>query len=318
VQITAAFETVGWRKGPATTRVHGPLRDMVQKPLTQMLRLHHDGSARPFRPEAIRNEKAKVAAAARPGPKQHGALECCGALAVTARRQPQRTRQAYRDEPGVNPEQHHRNLGAMKLYRQLRCQGVPFLSAHGQTLPKAHSRGGAHLPGSSRSTFFDGRRRQPNANQLICASSPMKALALFLMWKAPGSGSPPPCASRPATCTFPTTNSSGTVWTRATWRLLADAMRVDPHLYTRADEVGSRLAAVHAAAGSLIEDSPWQLPVQPYEGRHLATRAADSLLASDGLMWRRPELQTPDQPPTLLARPDVPPAHLSGPLRTRP
>jgi glucose-6-phosphate 1-dehydrogenase len=38
----------------------------------------------------------------------------------------------------------------------------------------------------------------------------------------------------------------------------------------------------------LIEDSPWQLPIHPYESRTWGPAAADALLARDGLLWRRP------------------------------
>ena len=38
----------------------------------------------------------------------------------------------------------------------------------------------------------------------------------------------------------------------------------------------------------LIEDSPWQLPVHPYESLTWGPAAADALLARDGLLWRRP------------------------------
>ena len=38
----------------------------------------------------------------------------------------------------------------------------------------------------------------------------------------------------------------------------------------------------------LIEDSPWQLPIHPYESQTWGPAAADALLARDGLLWRRP------------------------------
>ena len=38
----------------------------------------------------------------------------------------------------------------------------------------------------------------------------------------------------------------------------------------------------------LMEDAPWQLPVHPYEAGTWGPSAADTLLADDGLMWRRP------------------------------
>ena len=39
---------------------------------------------------------------------------------------------------------------------------------------------------------------------------------------------------------------------------------------------------------SWIEQQPWQLPVYPYEASTWGPAASDSLLARDGLLWRRP------------------------------
>jgi hypothetical protein len=39
---------------------------------------------------------------------------------------------------------------------------------------------------------------------------------------------------------------------------------------------------------ALLEDSPWQLPVHPYDAGTWGPAAADSLVADDGLTWRRP------------------------------
>jgi glucose-6-phosphate 1-dehydrogenase len=70
-------------------------------------------------------------------------------------------------------------------------------------------------------------------------------------------------------------------------RLLADAMLSDPTLFTRADEVEAAWR-LYTPLLELIEDSPWQLPIHPYESRTWGPAAADALLARDGLLWRRP------------------------------
>ena len=82
-------------------------------------------------------------------------------------------------------------------------------------------------------------------------------------------------------------------------RLLADAMLGDPTLFTRSDEV----EAAWRLYTPLVELIEQQLAASglPLRSQHLGPAASDSLLARDGLLWRRPEQSLS------LSRPFLPP-----------
>jgi glucose-6-phosphate 1-dehydrogenase len=101
--------------------------------------------------------------------------------------------------------------------------------------------------------------------------------------KAPGSG----MRSRPVDMAFSYDDSFGEPSDEGYVRLLADAMLGDPTLYTRSDEVEAAWR-LYTPLLQMLEESPSQLPVHPYEAGTWGPAAADSLVADDGLTWRRP------------------------------
>jgi len=83
-------------------------------------------------------------------------------------------------------------------------------------------------------------------------------------------------------------------------RLLADAMRGDPTLYTAPMEVGSRPGGWTRRCCELIEDSPWPVAGFSLRGDPGGPGARDRSLfwPSDGLLVGAvPGLQTPGPPP---------------------
>ena len=70
-------------------------------------------------------------------------------------------------------------------------------------------------------------------------------------------------------------------------RLLADAMLGDPTLFTRSDEVEAAWR-LYTPLLEKIEDSPWELPIYPYESRTWGPTESDLLIGKDQLLWRRP------------------------------
>jgi len=281
VQITAA-ETVGVEERAGYYESSGALRDMVQNHLTQMLALTTMEAPGRFDPEAIRNEKAKVLQAARLANEEEP-WKCCVRGQYAAGGSISDPLRGYREEPGVNPNSTTETYLAMKLFiDNWRWQGVPFYLRTGKRLPKRLSEvvltfreAPVHL--------FDAAGGSPTANQLILRIQPDEGAGFVFDVKAPGSG----MRSRPVDMHFSYDESFGEPSDEGYVRLLADAMLGDPTLYTRADEVEAAWR-LYTPLLELIEDSPWQLPVQPYEARTWGPGASDSLLASDGLMWRRP------------------------------
>jgi glucose-6-phosphate 1-dehydrogenase len=281
VQITAA-ETVGVEERAGYYESSGALRDMVQNHLTQILALTAMEPPGRFDPEAIRNEKAKVLQAARLADGQEP-WKCC----VRGQYGPGGTAAAplpgYRQEPGVNPNSTTETYVAMKLFiNNWRWQGVPFYLRTGKRLPKRISEvvltfreAPVHL--------FDAAGGSPTPNQLILRIQPDEGAEIRFEVKAPGSG----MRSRPVDMAFSYDDSFGEPSDEGYVRLLADAMLGDPTLFTRSDEVEAAWR-LYTPLLELIEESPWQLPVQAYEARTWGPAAADNLLAEDNLLWRRP------------------------------
>jgi len=281
VQITAA-ETVGVEERAGYYETSGALRDMVQNHLTQILALTAMEPPGRFDAEAIRNEKAKVLQAARLA-NQGEPWKCCVRGQYGSGGSSRSPIPGYRQEPGVNPNSTTETYVAMKLFiDNWRWQGVPFYVRTGKRLPKRLSevvltfrQAPVHL--------FDAAGGAPTPNQLILRIQPDEGANIRFEVKAPGSG----MRSRPVDMAFSYDESFGEPSDEGYVRLLADAMLGDPTLFTRSDEVEAAWR-LYTPVLELIEDSPWQLPVHPYEARTWGPAAADTLLADDGLVWRRP------------------------------
>jgi glucose-6-phosphate 1-dehydrogenase len=183
----------------------------------------------------------------------------------------------------VDPNSTTETYVAMKLFiDNWRWQGVPFYVRTGKRLAKRTSEvvltfreAPVHL--------FDAATGGPTANQLILRIQPDEGAEFRFEVKSPGSG----MRSRPIDMEFSYDESFGEPSDEGYVRLLADAMLSDPTLFTRSDEVEAAWR-LYTPLLELIEDSPWQLPVHPYESRTWGPAAADALLAKDGLLWRRP------------------------------
>jgi glucose-6-phosphate 1-dehydrogenase len=281
IQITAA-ETVGVEERAGYYETSGALRDMVQNHLTQILALTAMEPPGRFDPEAIRNEKAKVLQAAHLA-NENEAWKCCVRGQYSAGGTAANPLAGYRQEPGVNANSTTETYVAMKLFiNNWRWQGVPFYLRTGKRLPKRLSEvvltfreAPVHL--------FDAAGGAPTANQLILRIQPDEGAEIKFEVKAPGSG----MRSRPVDMAFSYDESFGEPSDEGYVRLLADAMLGDPTLFTRSDEVEAAWR-LYTPLLELIEDSPWQIPVHPYEARTWGPGASDNMLAEDGLIWRRP------------------------------
>ncbi|NDE22934.1 MAG: glucose-6-phosphate dehydrogenase, partial [Synechococcaceae bacterium WB9_3_282] len=281
VQITAA-ETVGVEERAGYYESAGALRDMVQNHLTQMLALTAMEPPGRYEPESIRNEKAKVLQAARLA-EEAEPWKCCVRGQYGPGGNSADPLAGYRQEPGVDPNSTTETYVSMKLFiDNWRWQGVPFYLRTGKRMPKRLSEvvltfreAPVHL--------FDSAGAGPTANQLILRIQPNEGADFRFEVKAPGSG----MRSRPVDMDFSYDESFGEPSDEGYVRLLADAMLGDPTLFTRSDEVEAAWR-LYTPLVELIEQQPWQLPVYPYEARTWGPAAADSLLAGDGLLWRRP------------------------------
>ena len=282
IQITAA-ETVGVEERAGYYESSGALRDMVQNHLTQMLAITAMEPPGRFDPEAIRNEKAKVLQAARLADEQEP-WNCC----IRGQYGPGGSHDVplagYRHEPGVDPNSTTETYVAMKLFiDNWRWQGVPFYVRTGKRMPKRMSEVVLTFKEAPVHLFDSSGGGAPGANQLILRIQPNEGADFRFEVKAPGSG----MRSRPVDMDFSYDESFGEPSDEGYVRLLADAMLGDPTLFTRSDEVEAAWR-LYTPLVELIEQQPWQLPVYPYEASTWGPAASDSLLARDGLLWRRP------------------------------
>ncbi len=281
IQITAA-ETVGVEERAGYYESSGALRDMVQNHLTQMLAITTMEPPGHFDPEAIRNEKAKVLQAARLA-DEIKPWNCCIRGQYSKGGTQNQPLLGYQEEPGVNPDSTTETYVATKLFiDNWRWQGVPFYLRTGKRLAKRLSEvvltfreAPVHL--------FDAAGGSPTSNQLILRIQPNEGADFRFEVKSPGSG----MRSRPVEMEFSYEESFGEPSDEGYVRLLADAMLGDPTLFTRSDEVEAAWR-LYTPILELIEDSPWQLPLYPYESRTWGPAEADALLAKDELLWRRP------------------------------
>jgi glucose-6-phosphate 1-dehydrogenase len=282
VQITAA-ETVGVEERAGYYESSGALRDMVQNHLTQMLALTAMEPPGRYEPESIRNEKAKVLQAARLAHEAEP-WKCCVRGQYGPGGSSHEPMVGYRQEPGVEGNSTTETYVAMKVFiDNWRWQGVPFYLRTGKRMPKRLSEVVLTFREAPVHLFDSSGGGQPNANQLILRIQPNEGADFRFEVKAPGSG----MRSRPVDMDFSYDESFGEPSDEGYVRLLADAMLGDPTLFTRADEVEAAWR-LYTPLLELIEQSPWQLPVYPYEARTWGPAASDSLLARDGLLWRRP------------------------------
>ncbi len=281
VQITAA-ETVGVEERAGYYETSGALRDMVQNHLTQMLAITAMEPPGHFDPEAIRNEKAKVLQAARLA-NENEPWKCCVRGQYSKGGTTTNPINGYREEPGVNPNSTTETYVATKLFiENWRWQGVPFYIRTGKRLPKRLSEvvltfreAPVHL--------FDSASGSPTPNQLILRIQPDEGAEFRFEVKSPGSG----MRSRAVEMDFSYDQTFGEPSDEGYVRLLADAMLGDPTLFTRSDEVEAAWR-LYTPLLELIGDSPWQLPIYPYESGTWGPTASDDLLSKDLLLWRRP------------------------------
>ena len=281
IQITAS-ETVGVEDRAGYYEDSGALRDMVQNHLTQMLAITAMEPPGHFDPEAIRNEKAKLLQAAKLADEIEP-WNCCVRGQYEEGGNINKPMSRYKDEPGVNQFSTTETYVATKLFiDNWRWQGVPFYLRTGKRLAKRLSEivltfreAPVHL--------FDSAGGAPSPNQLILRIQPDEGAEFHFEVKSPGSG----MRSRPVEMEFSYDKSFGEPSDEGYVRLLADAMLCDPTLFTRSDEVEAAWK-LYTPLLELIEDSPWKLPLHPYESMTWGPAAADELITKDGFLWRRP------------------------------
>ncbi|MDT4931100.1 MAG: glucose-6-phosphate 1-dehydrogenase [Pseudonocardiales bacterium] len=280
VQITVA-ETLGVDDRGGFYETAGAMRDIVQNHVLQVLSLFLMEPPTSFHPEAIRDEKVKLLRAIRTWDTE----DDIRANAVRGQYSRGGTRdnlmRGYREENGVDPLSSTETFVALRLLiDNWRWAGVPIYVRTGKRLPRRVTEVAMHFLRPPQLPLFPTNNASREPDALIVRIQPEESLSLHFGAKVPGLA----FDIRKASMDFAYGAGFEEHYPEAYERVILDALRGDPTLFIRADEVGRSWRIVdpilqHWAA----EES--QIPL--YQAATWGPREATDLLARFGHQWRQ-------------------------------
>jgi glucose-6-phosphate 1-dehydrogenase len=231
-----------------------------------------------FTAEEVRNEKVKVLNAI-PAPQLEDVPEMAVRAQYTAGHAGGEDVPGYLEEEGVAPDSTTETFAALRLeVDNWRWAGVPFYIRTGKRLARKLTEIAVTLKPVPHLAFSQDGSLGVRPNQLVLSVQPNEAVSLQLGAKIPGTR----MVIRPVVMEFNYGASFLSQSPEAYERLIADAMRGDPTLFTRNDEVEAQwricdpiLRAWEAAGG----------PLPTYEAGSHGPAEAEKLLGP-GHHWR--------------------------------
>ncbi|HEC24225.1 MAG TPA: glucose-6-phosphate dehydrogenase [Chloroflexi bacterium] len=281
VQISVA-ESVGIGGRAGYYDQAGVIRDIFQNHILQLLTLVAMEPPVAFEADAVRDEKVKVLRAMRP--MSHHEIEThtvraqYAAGVVNGEHVP-----GYCEEPNVAPDSQTATYAALKWYvDNWRWHGVPFYLRSGKRMATRATEVSIHFKRPPHLLFDAMDDEELRANVLALRIQPDEGIALRFEAKLPGQG----MARRSVTMDFSYRESFGATSSPDAYeRLLLDAMRGDPTLFARSDEIEWAWRLIDPIfEGWQSEYAP---PLETYEAGTWGPRGADELLERDGRRWRR-------------------------------
>jgi glucose-6-phosphate 1-dehydrogenase len=277
VQITAA-EDIGIGSRAGYYDHSGALRDLIQNHMLQLL--CHVAMEPPvsFTAEEVRNEKVKVLHAIRaPTPEE------IGAMAVRAQYGPGHAGgedvPGYLEEDGVREHSNTETYAALRLeVDNWRWAGVPFYLRAGKRLARKITEIAVTLKPVPHLAFSQDGSLGVRPNQLVLTLQPNEGVTLQLGAKIPGTR----MLIRTVNMEFLYGTSFLSQSPEAYERLITDAMRGDPTLFTRNDEVEAQWCICDPIVNTW-EEQPGPLP--QYESGSQGPAEAEGLLF-EGHSWR--------------------------------
>jgi glucose-6-phosphate 1-dehydrogenase len=271
VQITAAEEVgVGGRAGYYEGA--GALRDHLQNHMLQLLCMIAMEPPADLSAAAVRDQKVRVLeAVAPPGPE----------ATARARYAPGRVDgepvPGYLEEEGVAPGSRTETYAAMRLaVATPRWEGVPFYLRTGKRLARRETEIAIALRPSPHPAFLAATEPDPHADELVIGLRPNAGVRFSLATKVPGAG----MRMRPAPMQLGRAGDGRAG--EAYERLLLDALRGDPTLFTRADEIEGQWRICDPVLRRWEEDDA---PLPTYPAGSQGPAAAAAILAP-GDAWR--------------------------------
>jgi glucose-6-phosphate 1-dehydrogenase len=277
VQITAAEDIgIGSRAGYYDNA--GALRDLIQNHMLQLL--CHVAMEPPvnFTAEEVRNEKVKVLHAIH-------APEGEEVTQMAVRAQYGRGHVAGEDVPGYLEEEGVREGSTTETYAALRLEvdnwrwaGVPFYLRAGKRLARKITEIAVTLKPVPHLAFSQAGSLGVRPNQLILTLQPNEGVTLQLGAKIPGTR----MMIRPVNMEFLYGTSFLSQSPEAYERLIMDAMRGDPTLFTRDDEVEAQWRICDPVLKTWEAD---QDPLAQYASGTQGPKQAEEFL-QEGHSWR--------------------------------
>ncbi len=278
VEITAA-ETVGVESRAAFYEETGALRDMVANHLLQLLALTAMEPPIAFDADAVREPKVQVLRSIRPMKRdevaRHTVRGQYGGGNIDSRPVP-----GYRQEPGVNPNSPVETFVAIEFHvDNWRWAGVPFYVRTGKRLPRQLTEVRVHLKRTPQALFSRTPDDQIEPNVVCVSIQPDEGIVIQFGAKKPVSQ----MQVVPVQANFSYRTAFGGNTPVAYETLLLDAMRGDPTLFTRGDEIEAEWSII-----TPIEEAWAQLPAPEFPNYAAGTEgpnAAHELIREELRGW---------------------------------
>jgi glucose-6-phosphate 1-dehydrogenase len=273
VQITAA-EDIGIGRRAEYYDSAGALRDLVQNHMLQLLTLLCMEPPVTFDADEVRDEKVKVLHAVAP-PSEDEVVRA----RFTAGMAEGKEAVGYLDEEGVPEDSTTETYVALRLeVDNWRWAGVPIYLRTGKRLARKVTEIAVTLKPVPHLAFKAEGSVGVQPNQLILTVQPNEGVSLSLGAKIPGSQ----MRIRPVNMEFLYGTSFLSQSPEAYERLIMDAMRGDPTLFTRNDEVEAQWRIIDPILESWEKG---ENPITEYAAGTQGPEEADSILLP-GHRWR--------------------------------
>lgn len=274
VQITAA-ETVGVGTRGAYYDESGAMRDMVQNHLLQVLCMLAMDAPASLSADDLRNEKLKVLNALRPMTPDMVRLNVIRGQYVAGRIDEQKVC-GYTEDLGRSRSSQTETFVAIRTkIRTSRWGNTPFYLRTGKRMAAKTTEIVLQLRPQVWSIFSN----TPSPGRLVIRIGPEEGVSLVLATKDPGVGG---FRVRNADLSMSYEQQFNIAYHDSYERLLLDAVRGNPALFIRRDEVEASWRWIEPILTSWREA---QSPLEPYPAGSWGPASTRALLARDGALW---------------------------------
>jgi glucose-6-phosphate 1-dehydrogenase len=279
VEITAA-ETVGVETRAAFYEETGALRDMVANHLLQLVAIAAMEPPIAFDADAVREQKVQVFRSIHPMTRDEVARNTVrgqyGPGHIDGRPVP-----GYRQEPGVNSRSSTETFVAIEFHiDNWRWAGVPFYVRTGKRLARPLTEVCVHFKRTPQALFARTPDEKIEPNVVVIGIQPDEGVVLQFGAKKPGEQ----MHVVPVQANFCYRTAFGGDTPVAYETLLLDAMRGDPTLFTRGDEIEAQWRII-----TPIKEAWAQLPSPEFPNYAAGSEGPEAArqLVGDGLRgWR--------------------------------